>query len=269
MDKPKTYEIDFLLDLSKKVSDTFPIDAQFLIKHKKNHWRNNVSKLKVTWLLEKEKDDEKIILANIQKILNKLSDSNFDELSDEINNIKIYNYNQLKEMVNMIFEKAVLEITYTRLYAELSKILINLYIIDSKRHIYFKNILIQRCQKAFSKYLSVSNKLPVEDEADYLQKLTGTMKFIGELYNTDIISIDNIEKIFSIIYSKIEVKDYYSIDAYVELMMIVGKKLFKDHNDIATKYYNKLLEIKKLSFISKKNKFFIMDVIDMKKNNNW
>ena len=127
---------------------------------KNKNWRREVINLSKSWLLDKKKkkESEENILIDIQSILNKLSESNFDFLLNKLMSINVNTKEQLLYIVDLIYKKARLEITFLGLYGSLCKELNNTYIDDNNQKIYFNRLMIDKCQEEFHIVLDPSHK---------------------------------------------------------------------------------------------------------------
>ena len=90
-------------------------------KPRNNNWRPPEQKVKTNWILNdknNQNEDEKLYSAT-RGILNKLSDSNFNELVEEIINLKIKKSEHLSNLIELIFKKAIVEIKFNSIYGKL------------------------------------------------------------------------------------------------------------------------------------------------------
>lgn len=303
----KTYSVEYLLEMASKYMIELEGTEQYIIKKGHKNWRKPIpkkdNKFKITWLLDKNKTTDELILSDIQKILNKISDSNSKELIDELLKINISTHDQLNKMVEMLFEKAVLEPSYTGLYANIAKEFIPYYVIDkvidpnnvsnsnndsnndsdndsdnnndsdSDKNItkkyYFRSILVELCKKTLQKYFSIKEQLPMATDGDHLSRLNGCISFTGELFNIGLIPSIIITKILQVLKFKFDNNDAYVVDAYTKLFETIGIIYFKEDKKNALNYYNIMIEMKKSTNISKKDKFRIMDTCDIAKKQKW
>ncbi len=150
---------------------------------------------------EESKED---ILRRAMLILNKLSLTKFDKLSDDFINCGIgRDIDCLTGAVGLIVNKAQEEQHFASMYAGLCLKLSNTPMegIDdgTKKGKKFKKILLERCQKEFetdaaTKVKEATKDITDEEVIEYHTNLIkkhylGHMRFIGELYNGDLISI--------------------------------------------------------------------------------
>ena len=68
------------------------------------------------------KDEENALRGNIMTILNKITPDNFEDLSEEMLQLNIDSKKKVEILVDMVFEKAVLEPIYCETYANLCRV---------------------------------------------------------------------------------------------------------------------------------------------------
>ena len=188
-------------------NDTAPAleDCKPLEVNEETRW-----KAKVFTGKEGETDDagaeesKEEILRRALLILNKLSLTKFDKLSDDFINCGISrDIDCLAGAVGLIVNKAQEEQHFSSMYAglclKMSKTPMEGIDEGGKKGKKFKKILLERCQSEFEKDAATKVKEATEgitdaEEIEYHTSLIkkhylGHMRFIGELYNGDLISI--------------------------------------------------------------------------------
>lgn len=153
----------------------------------------------------------------VRGILNKLTPENFQKLSDELLQIELGSKVILKGVVHLIFQKALDELKYSSMYAQLCKRLsieVQNFEYDDKKktttdqannNSTFMNILLSVCRDKFETRASESNLTTQnggagsngrqqspqidDEERKYIakQKMLGNVKFIGELFKLEIL----------------------------------------------------------------------------------
>jgi hypothetical protein len=272
------YSIDEL-DSYKNDDITIPLELIEYMNKIKNYskdnsknknWRKEVINLSKSWLLEnknKMKSDESILI-NIQSILNKLSESNFDLLLNKLMNMNVKTKSQIIYIVDLIYKKAILENTFLGLYGTLCKELSNTFIEEDNEKLYFKCLLIDKCQENFNIILDPSHKYyPL---IEVRKKVLGCIEFIGELYNQSIINCNVIIVILRLLFSKVTNKinnNEYIIEIICFFFMKIGITLKEEQSKLFRNNLNKLYSLKKT--LKPREKFIIMDLEDADKKNSW
>eukprot|EP00554_Chaetoceros_debilis_P014432 CAMPEP_0194113230 /NCGR_PEP_ID=MMETSP0150-20130528/15772_1 /TAXON_ID=122233 /ORGANISM="Chaetoceros debilis, Strain MM31A-1" /LENGTH=872 /DNA_ID=CAMNT_0038803101 /DNA_START=124 /DNA_END=2740 /DNA_ORIENTATION=- len=284
----------------KKEHDTAPAleDCKPLEVNNDTRWVANVFKKdQVDDETATESDD--VVLKKSLLILNKLSLTKFDKLSDKFIDSGIgRNRECLAGAIALIVKKAQDEPHFAAMYAalclKLSKTPMSFE--DSGKKKVFKKMLLTECQKEFE--LDTEQKIAkavegVEDEEDKNLKVLlvkrhflGHMRFIGELYKGDLIGI----KIMLMVLSQLlegEAKkdsgvDEEKIECFAKLMTVIGdileqqcaysrsagkietserlEKCWKQVNIMAGREDGKGPEI------SNRIKFMLQDLLEMKAN---
>ena len=237
-----------------------------------NNWRKygNEPKTNDNWLIAnkfKQTDDEKLY-SQFRCILNKLSDGNFDSLAKEIITLDIEKQEHLLKLAEFIFNKAILENKFCITYAKLSKELSGYYVKDNDKIAYFRELLINKCQQMFNECVffdpSIDNNTMISKEIS-----TGCMIFIGELYNCELLTNKIINSCFLLLLKRLEQNKINIIDNICALMRIVGK-IFVNKCSVETNLiFEKLDKLMKSGTLNNKDKFSLMDLFDMKKDNKW
>lgn len=147
---------------------------------------------------KKEEDTDEVVLKKALLILNKLSLTTFDKLSQEMVDLGIArNEACLKGIIELIVENAHVQPHFASMYALLCAQL-SAWQVGGKK--VFKKMLLTQCQLEFEKDTSAKVQemiLNIEDEEEreyqaalIKKNYLGHMRFIGELYKNDMIKID-------------------------------------------------------------------------------
>ncbi|XP_018007332.1 eukaryotic translation initiation factor 4 gamma 1 isoform X2 [Hyalella azteca] len=99
-------------------------------------------------------DDEAKVLRSMRGLMNKICPENYDKLKDPFRDTIVKNSKHMKSLVNLIFDKAVLEQHFAGEYAKLCK-----YVVDNRSDsknsspevMSFRNSLLAKCQHEFEK----------------------------------------------------------------------------------------------------------------------
>jgi MIF4G domain. len=279
---------------SKKEHDTAPPleECKPLEINEDTRWKATVFKK------EKDNDDtDDVVLKKALLILNKLSITKFEKLSDAFLETGIgRNENCLAGAIELIVKKAQDEPHFSAMYAALCLKLARtpMDFEEPGKNKRFKKMLLAECQKEFE--TDTNTKIEkavegVEDEeerqlkADLVKKhYLGHMRFIGELYKGDLISI----KIMLMVLPQLlegNIKegdmDEEKIECFAKLMTVIGLILEQqsaslrdigknDASERLSECWDKveLLASKKNNgpMISNRIKFMLQDLLEMKKN---
>ena len=197
-------------------------------------------------------DSDELVLKKSMLVLNKLSLTKFDKLSDAYVATGVgRNEFVLKEAVNMIVEKAQSETHFSAMYASLCMKLSRTAMeveTDKNGGKRFKELLLLRCQSEFEKSTEESIAqatvgITDKEEIEYHKKLVkkyylGHMQFIGELYKVDLIKYKILTRVTPPLLGfgahatleelrgcKIRAVDEEKIECFVKLMLTVGNLL--------------------------------------------
>lgn len=219
-----------------------------------------------SWAAAQASNEENVVYSQFVNSLNKISDSNFDEIAKEIKNIKIESKEQLEKLAELILLKASSERNFSKTYAKLTKILGDLSIGQGKEKISFRVLLLHNCQKMFLESISHDKD---DNNAQGLKNLVlGCMQFIGELYNDGLLTDDIIGFCFAQIINRISLNKAYGIDCLCTLIKIVGKIYFEKCPMDAQTWMDKMTIIQGQK-IEMKDKFAIMDIFEIRKKERW
>ncbi|XP_054612711.1 eukaryotic translation initiation factor 4 gamma 1a isoform X2 [Dunckerocampus dactyliophorus] len=230
------------------------------------------------------------ILKRLRSILNKLTPQKFKELMKQVSELTIDSEERLKGAIDLIFEKAISEPSFSVAYANMCRCLSGLKVPISDKPGYivtFRKLLLNRCQKEFEKdqdddeYLEKKHKemeaAKDEEERERLRvewvdardkarrRSLGNIKFIGELFKlkmlTEAIMHDCVVKL-------LKNHDEESLECLCRLLSTIGKDLdFEKAKPRMDQYFNQMDKIIKERKTSSRIRFMLQDVLDLKKSN--
>jgi translation initiation factor 4G len=260
------YDIQFILSL-KGVCCDCPFDKPItVIKPKRdNKWNRGelvnppLVRGENAWVSVKTTDENEIIYKEVQGILNKLSRDNFESLSKKMVSIDIDNQDLVARIIKLVFNKVVDEPHFSEIYADLCKSLADKEYCGGA--ISFKREILTQCQNEFESKKSDTKK----------RKSLGNMRFIGELYIKDIVSmtivLQCINMLFHGIENTTEKERGIHIECLCKLMTTIGEKIDNPNNKIKI---DGCFEILQSIYDNKKNefryRFMVLDLIDLRKN---
>lgn len=236
-------------------------------------WRSQEKQQKTNWLLEAKlkRDENEVLYAKYRNILNKMSASNFNILASELINLEIKSSKQLEKLVEVIFSKALVEIKYSEIYAKLCRELASYYI-ERDEKTYFRELLLNKCQRMFNKAVSLTLDEGGELKDSifkYKSGVMGCMTFIGELYNYEMLTKKIIYSCFFVLLTNVDLNKAYTIDCMCILMSTVGRRFNKDAPNETIYCFKKFEDIKKKEGLAKRDVFAIMDLLDLRKKSRW
>lgn len=207
--------------------------------------------------------DEEILYRHVRAILNKLTAKNFDVMLKQFQELKIDTQIKLNGVINLIFEKAVNESSFSAGYAQLCKHLSNCSDKSgcADERTFFKRTFIAKCQTEFEQNVvqrhsvdavldplneqlkacklendeqksSELKALIIEEEIKARRRLVNTVQFIGELFQLDMLTA----KIMSwCIDTLIESRTDEKLECVCKLLKTVGAKLERKPNSDETR----------------------------------
>jgi len=268
-------------------------------------------------------NDPQAIIRKANGILNKLSVTNFDKLSDEFLALlqsDATNEGALKRAVETMVSKAQMEENFCFIYADLCRKCIDTWTAlepeeggfsaapgteagadnaaettETNKELrpmgkIFKEVLLSCCQHEFEfDHISVLNEIRenaelnpderTEKEILLKKRITGHMRFIGELYMKDLISASVMKN--SCLEVLIPATQEEELVCLCKLFQTIGAKIEKYHMDksrqkkykgqnmegVLPSYFEKIEDISK-NHPSSRVRFMMKDLIEMR-NNDW
>lgn len=238
-----------------------------------NTWRKFEQKATDNWLVSNKftQNDEDKLFSQFRSILNKLSDANFDDLAKELIGLELSKQTHLSKLVELIFNKAIIENTFAAMYAKLAKELASYYIkeVETGKDIFFRQLLINKCQLMFNNCLLYD---PIHDNKTLITKemAIGCMVFIGELYNIELLTNKIISSCFAMLIGKIGQNKSLIVECLAVLLKTVAPIYSMKFKSESTQIFDEIKNIVKTNeTMLKKDKFVLMDLLDMQKANGW
>ena len=221
--------------------------------------------------------EQEKIKKQVRITLNKLSPNNLDKLSKDILETCKKSHDYLKLVVLGIFEKAWSETKYTQMYSTLCKFLKNSF----EKFSYpgqensefggknlFKYELLYVCEETFkynpseNDFTGLSNKEREEKLEKIKKKTLGNVRFIGELFNVNLITA---KIILECVNSLLDLFERENNEDKLEgacVLLLTGAASFeRDKLLVSTnEIYKRLARILEGSAICSKNRFKIIDL---------
>ena len=252
---------EYLLSI-KKCMESCTDSKDFKIKLKKYDIKLNSSK----WYRKRFMTNDEKIKKTINSLLNKLTEKNYEEITNKILKLKIENFELLEYLCKNILEKCLLENEYLKNWCFLIKKLfcnnLNKWNYNNK-HVY--SIFLDLCQKKFEKILNSDyhNRLVelYNEDIDLFYKIKNRncnlLMLLAEFYNLKFLDADITKSIAKILMN--DVNKYYEL----ELGILFSNNL--KYNNLNNKLLeSEILKLLELESLNKKIKFMIMDFSEKK-----
>jgi hypothetical protein len=280
-DQQVSYELSATFD---KINEMFKTSTQYIESKKKiNYNQSNHNR----WELKKEEDNN--IINIICSGLNKITESNMNDILKEIEVQEIVIYDDLEKLTEKIIHKCISEDQFLHLYTLVIKHIITKckWIVDDNNMvpITFRRILLNQLEMRFSNLINdVKNMKYDESESELIvihNKLKkGLINLITKLYNHKIIGNQLVRYIFRNLENAY---DENKNDQYLEYWLILFKSVMENWIISEKIYLNEQIQyiISKLdksksvglysstNHISNKIKFMIQDQLDILKSKNY
>jgi len=278
---------------------SLPSISQEVKLHKtKNAW---VPQGKRVEPAEGEGEDEMAVLKKkVLAILNKLTPQKFETLVERFQELPIDSQDKLSICMELVFEKAVDEPSFSVAYAQMCKVMQMKQVpIEGGKEgefVNFRKLLISRCQKEFEKdymesldrdkYKADMAEATTKDEmkkikAVFMQmemklrrRSLGNIRFIGELYKLGMLTARIMHECVK---KLLKLTDEESLECLCRLLTTVGKDLDEETkgrlskgraegiNDLSV-YFKDMAKLVGDKTTSSRVRFLMQDVIDLKHN---
>uniref|UniRef100_A0A8D0NQD5 Eukaryotic translation initiation factor 4 gamma 3 n=1 Tax=Sus scrofa TaxID=9823 RepID=A0A8D0NQD5_PIG len=224
---------------------TVPVKEDVHLKKAENAWKPSQKRDSQAEDPENIKTQE--LFRKVRSILNKLTPQMFNQLMKQVSGLTVDTEERLKGVIDLVFEKAIDEPSFSVAYANMCRCLVTLKVPMADKPgntVNFRKLLLNRCQKEFEKDKAdddVFEKKQKELEAasapeertrlhDELEEAKdkarrrsiGNIKFIGELFKlkmlTEAIMHDCVVKL-------LKNHDEESLECLCRLLTTIGKDL--------------------------------------------
>uniref|UniRef100_A0A8D0G9C0 Eukaryotic translation initiation factor 4 gamma 3 n=1 Tax=Sphenodon punctatus TaxID=8508 RepID=A0A8D0G9C0_SPHPU len=230
------------------------------------------------------------LFRKVRSILNKLTPQMFNQLMKQVTDLTVDTEERLKGVIDLVFEKAIDEPSFSVAYANMCRCLVTLKVPMADKPgstVNFRKLLLNRCQKEFEKdkadddvfekkqkeleaATAPEEKTRLHDELEEAKdkarrRSIGNIKFIGELFKlkmlTEAIMHDCVVKL-------LKNHDEESLECLCRLLTTIGKYLdFEKAKPRMDQYFNQMEKIVKERKTSSRIRFMLQDVIDLRQCN--
>uniref|UniRef100_A0A7M4FGL1 Eukaryotic translation initiation factor 4 gamma 3 n=1 Tax=Crocodylus porosus TaxID=8502 RepID=A0A7M4FGL1_CROPO len=255
------------------------------LKKAENAWKPSLKRDSQAEDPENIKTQE--LFRKVRSILNKLTPQMFNQLMKQVTDLTVDTEERLKGVIDLVFEKAIDEPSFSVAYANMCRCLVTLKVPMADKPgstVNFRKLLLNRCQKEFEKdkadddvfekkqkeleaASASEEKTRLRDELEEARdkarrRSIGNIKFIGELFKlkmlTEAIMHDCVVKL-------LKNHDEESLECLCRLLTTIGKDLdFEKAKPRMDQYFNQMEKIVKERKTSSRIRFMLQDVIDLR-----
>jgi hypothetical protein len=220
-------------------------------------------------------------------LLNKLTREKFETISAQLIDLIKANvrlgHDLLREVVTIMFDKALAEPFFASMYSDFC-VRINDNVKEfeepvmitettAKRKRLFKTLLLNKCQEEFERGVeNVQTDGKTEEEVDeekssQKRRMLGNIRFIGELFKKSMLTEPIMHSCVHHLLLDSSNPTEEDIEALCNLLTTIGKNL--DHESANHKmeaYFDKLIEHSQNKKFPSRIRFMILDLLDLRKN---
>ncbi|CAN2387968.1 Eukaryotic translation initiation factor 4 gamma 3 [Pristimantis euphronides] len=270
----------------RKIIMNISVTDDVHLKKSENAWKPSVKRDSL--VEDPESIRTQALFRKVRSILNKLTPQMFNQLIKQVMDLTVDTEERLKGVIDLVFEKALDEPSFSVAYANMCRCLAALKVPMADKPgstVNFRKLLLNRCQKEFEKDkadddvfekkqkdLELATTQPeektrlqeeLEEARDKARRRSiGNIKFIGELFKlkmlTEAIMHDCVVKL-------LKNHDEESLECLCRLLTTIGKDLdFEKAKPRMDQYFNQMEKIVKERKTSSRIRFMLQDVIDLR-----
>ncbi|XP_070814343.1 eukaryotic translation initiation factor 4 gamma 3 isoform X5 [Chaetodon trifascialis] len=272
----------------RKIIMNVSVNDDVQLKKSENAWKPGLKREGPAEDPEMLKTQE--LFRKVRSILNKLTPQKFNQLMKQVTDLTIDTEERLKGVIDLVFEKAIDEPSFSVAYGNMCRCLATLKVHMTDKPnttVNFRKLLLNRCQKEFEKdkvddvvferkqkeldsAASATERERLQEELEDAKdkarrRSIGNIKFIGELFKlkmlTEAIMHDCVVKL-------LKNHDEESLECLCRLLTTIGKDLdFEKAKPRMDQYFNQMEKIVKERKTSSRIRFMLQDVIDLRLHN--
>jgi hypothetical protein len=235
----------------------------------------------------KADDEGGVLRRSVKSMLNKITADNFSNITEKLASVELTQATDLDVVIDLVFDKAVTEHAYCEMYADMCLVLRTRFPEfpaqddeEGAPTLTFTRALLNRCQEEFENlplYLGPTQEQKDTLGADELEvivkkqkdRVLGNMKFIGQLYLRKLLSHKVVREVVVRLVFKSEPPEEHYIECFCMLVRNIGATL--ESSDQGKSYMqqfaNRMKDLAASNDYSKRIKFAIQDVLELRTNN--
>ncbi|XP_046742564.1 eukaryotic translation initiation factor 4 gamma 3-like isoform X8 [Diprion similis] len=264
------------------------------LRETENAWKPG--RMKGSGATDNVEEDAKTeaLYKRVRGVLNKLTPQKFNTLVNQVRALQIDSQEKLQGVIDLVFEKAVDEPSFSVAYALMCKELAMMHVSSSdskagkeESNVNFRKLIITRCQMEFEKNTVDETVKAVklkeieectdpekkkelqaaldEEERRIRVKSVGNIRFIGELFKQGMLTTNIMHRCIRHLLSQI---DEENLECLCKLLSTIGKDLESKSQNLSD-YFKQMLDIvnrKSAGKVSSRVRFMLQDVIELRLN---
>ncbi|XP_063767488.1 eukaryotic translation initiation factor 4 gamma 3 isoform X7 [Eleginops maclovinus] len=230
----------------RKIIMHVPVNDEIQLKKSENAWKPGMKRPEAV-VDDPEVQNTQELFKKVRSILNKLTPQKFNQLMKQVTDLTIDTEERLKGVIDLVFEKAIDEPSFSVAYGNMCRCLATLKVPMTDKPnttVNFRKLLLNRCQKEFEKdkvddvvferkqkeldsAASTTERERLQEELEEAKdkarrRSIGNIRFIGELFKlkmlTEAIMHDCVVKL-------LKNHDEESLECLCRLLTTIGKDL--------------------------------------------
>jgi len=213
-----TYSLEYLYSFENKEYEALNPEIYELINSReiRDYVTYKPSKQTTSFLFRNVEMSDDDIVKRINSLLNKITENNFEKIYEKINSI-LKNDNIINNMIDKVFDKAIVQTGFCNLYAQICAKFCN-NVEEEVLSTSIKESLMRKCNEMYIECLQEDDyeKINTHDYEEFCKymknkkKLIGIFHFMGNLHKQKLASDKDISTYINLLVKKI--KFYQKID---------------------------------------------------------